>query len=177
MLGYRKTRAVKVNIGIRKKPTPFGKPGYLRVDSVHQGDLEKEKGVYHINLVDEVTQWAIVSCVEGMSEQFLAPLLETLLELFPFFVLGFHSDYLNPHLNFHRHCAYATDYTDSYGKVRKTYETYMTPCQKLLSNKNIEQYLKPGITKGSLLQEQMKLSHVEAAEKLQTAKAKLFNRM
>jgi predicted DNA-binding transcriptional regulator AlpA len=85
-LNYTKTNPVKVNIGIRKKPNPFGKPGYLRVDSVHQGDLDKQKGVYHINLVDEVTQWEITGCVEGISEQFLAPLLEELLRRFPFII-------------------------------------------------------------------------------------------
>lgn len=99
MLNYTKTRPVKVNIGIRKKPFPFGKPGYLRVDSVHQGDLDKEKGVYHINLVDEVTQWEIVGCVEGISEYFLAPLLEDLLTLFPFKILGFHSDNGSEYIN------------------------------------------------------------------------------
>jgi len=92
MLNYTKTRPAKVNIGIRKKPSPYGKPGFLRVDSVHRGDLDKEKGVYHINLVDEVTQWEIMGCVEGISEEFLAPLLEELLRLFPFMILGFHSD-------------------------------------------------------------------------------------
>src|ERR1035438_5136260 len=43
------TQAVNTNIGIRRKPRNEGKPGYLRVDSVHQGDLDKQKGVYHIN--------------------------------------------------------------------------------------------------------------------------------
>ena len=99
MLNYQKTHPVKVNIGIRKKPAPYGKPGYLRVDSVHQGDLDKEKGVYHINLVDEVTQWEIVGCVEGISEHFLAPLLEVLLKLFPFKILGFHSDNGSEYIN------------------------------------------------------------------------------
>lgn len=84
---------------------------------------------------------------------------------------------MNPHLNFHRHCAYPIEYTDNRGKVRKAYETYMTPCQRLLSIEDVELYLKQGITKQSLIQEQMKMSHIEAAQKLQTAKAKLFNRM
>jgi hypothetical protein len=90
---------------------------------------------------------------------------------------GFYREYFIPHINFHRHCAYATEYVDSHGEVRKLYETYMTPCQKLLSIENVEQYLKPNVTKQSLIQEQMRLSHVESAEKLQAAKAKLFNRM
>jgi transposase InsO family protein len=99
ILHIEKTRATKVNIGIRRKPTPFGIPGFLRVDSVHQGDLDKEKGVYHINLVDEVTQWEIVGCVEGISEEFLRPLLDELLAAFPFRVKGFHSDNGSEYIN------------------------------------------------------------------------------
>ena len=99
VLHIEKTRATKVNIGIRKKPTPFGIPGFLRVDSVHQGDMDKEKGVYHINLVDEVTQWEIVGCVEGISEEFLRPLLDELLAAFPFRIRGFHSDNGSEYIN------------------------------------------------------------------------------
>src|SRR3989338_7087515 len=99
MLNCQKTHPVKVNIGVRKKPTPYGKPGFLRVDSVHQGDLDKEKGVYHINLVDEVTQWEIVGCVEGISEEFLRPLLYDLLSAFPFRIRGFHSDNGSEYVN------------------------------------------------------------------------------
>lgn len=91
-LTMKKTNPVKIPIGERSKPKPQGKPGFLRVDSVHQGDLDKEKGVYHINIVDEVIQWEIVGCVERISEYFLAPLLENLIAQFPFVILGFHSD-------------------------------------------------------------------------------------
>ena len=98
-LTYTKTPTVSVDIGIRKKPRPEGQPGFLRVDSVHQGDLDKEKGVYHINLVDEVTQDEIVVTVEGISEEFLHPALERALEDFPFVILGFHSDNGSEYLN------------------------------------------------------------------------------
>lgn len=91
-LTIKKTNPVKVPIGERRKPEPQGKPGYLRVDSVHQGDLEKEKGVYHINIVDEVTQWEILGCVERISEYYLEPLLEDLIAQLPFKVINFHSD-------------------------------------------------------------------------------------
>lgn len=87
-----KTRSVNVNIGLRKKPQAQGRPGFLRVDTVHQGDRDKAKGVYHINIVDEVLQWEIIGAVEGISEAFLIPLLEAMLEQFPFEILGFHSD-------------------------------------------------------------------------------------
>ena len=71
-LKYKKTRSVtQPQIGIREKPNPDGKPGYIRVDSVHGGDKGKEKGVYYINLVDELTQWEVVVCVKGISERFL----------------------------------------------------------------------------------------------------------
>lgn len=56
-----KTKPISTPIGERRRPDPHGKPGFIRVDTVHQGDLDKEKGVYHVNLVDEVTQWETVS--------------------------------------------------------------------------------------------------------------------
>jgi transposase len=60
-LNYTKTRPTAVSIGERRRPDPQGRPGYLRVDTVHQGDRPEAKGVYHINAVDQVTQWEIVS--------------------------------------------------------------------------------------------------------------------
>ena len=239
-LTYTKTQSVQRDIGIRKKPQPYGKPGYLRVDSVHQGDLEKEKGVYHINLVDEVTQDEIVVTVEGISEEFLRPALEEALASFPFILLGFHSDngseyinfvvaellqklfieqtksrsrhtndnalaegknaavvrkhfgyahiprkyaglinefnrqYLNPYLFLHRQCAFADEIADAKGKIRKVYRTYLTPCEKLLSIPNVEQYLKPGVSKESLHTQMMEQTHLAAAAGMQTAKEKLF---
>ena len=89
---YQKTRPVKVAIGERRKPTPEGKPGYLRIDTVHQGDLDGVKGVYYINAVDEVTQWQVIGATSQISETWLIPVLEAMLEQFPFHILGFHSD-------------------------------------------------------------------------------------
>jgi len=81
-----------VPIGERRRPDPQGRPGYLRVDTVHQGDSENAKGVFHINAVDEVTQWEIAACVERISEAYLEPVLASLLPQFPFVIRGFHSD-------------------------------------------------------------------------------------
>ena len=51
-----KTRPTKaVTIGTRRAPAPEGRPGFVRIDSVHQGDLDGAKGLYHINAVDCVT--------------------------------------------------------------------------------------------------------------------------
>jgi len=83
---------VKVTIGERRRPDPQGRPGFLRVDTVHQGDLEGIKGVYHINAVDEVTQWQVVGATAHISEAWLIPVLEAMLRQFPFQIIGFHSD-------------------------------------------------------------------------------------
>jgi len=87
-----KTKPVVSRIGERAKPDSKGQPGYIRVDTVHQGDLNAQKGVYHINAVDEVTQWEIVASVERISEAYLVPVLEIMLVQFPFIIRGFHSD-------------------------------------------------------------------------------------
>ncbi len=239
-LTYTKTQATSVDIGVRKKPQPEGKPGYIRVDSVHQGDLDKQKGVYHINLVDEVTQEEIMATVEGISEYFLIPALEEALAQFKVKVINFHSDngseyinkrvaellsklmieqtksrarqsgdqglvegknravprkqyghahipkkyaplmnaynqkYLNPYLFFHRQCAFADDIVDARGKIKKVYNTYLTPCEKLLSIKNVEQYLKDGVTVESLKAGAHEQTHLAAAQEMQNAKQQLF---
>ena len=91
-LSYVKTRPVQIAIGERRRPDPQGRPGYLRVDTVHQGDLEGAKGVYHINAVDQVTQWQVMGCTAQIGEAWLLPVLEAMLEQFPFRIRGFHSD-------------------------------------------------------------------------------------
>ena len=97
---YEKTSSRKgVQIGERKKPINNGKPGYIRIDTVHQGDLEGRKGLYHINAVDEVTQHQVIASVEKISEAFLLPALEELLESFPFKILNFHSDNGSEYVN------------------------------------------------------------------------------
>ena len=91
-IAYQKTRPVQIAIGERRKPTPEGKPGYLRIDTVHQGDLDGVKGVYYLNAVDEVTQWQVIGATSQISETWLIPVLEAMLEQFPFRILSFHSD-------------------------------------------------------------------------------------
>ena len=78
------TRPMHITIGERRRPQPFGQPDYLRVDSVHQGYLDGIKGLYHLNLVDEVTQFQFVGSVERIDTPCLAPVLEVLLRAFPF---------------------------------------------------------------------------------------------
>jgi transposase InsO family protein len=92
LLNYTKTRPAAVSIGERRKPQPQGQPGFLRLDTVHQGDQPDAKGVYHINAVDEVTQWEVAGSTPRISEAYLKPVLENMLRQFPFRILGFHTD-------------------------------------------------------------------------------------
>ena len=99
---FEKTQSKNSSIGERRKPQPDGQPGYIRVDTVHQGDQDGVKGLYHINAVDEVTQFDIVCAVEKISERYLIPVLEQLLDQFPFIIVSFHADngseYINQHV-------------------------------------------------------------------------------
>lgn len=94
------TRARQVPIGERRKPDPQGQPGYLRVDTVHQGHHDGQSGLYHLNAVDTVTQWQVVGAVETISERHLVPVLEAILHQFPFRILGFHCDNGSEFLNY-----------------------------------------------------------------------------
>jgi transposase InsO family protein len=96
---FTKTQRTQVAIGERRKPCSNGEPGYLRIDTIHQGDLDKEKGVYHINAVDEVTQMEIVCAVEKISENYLIPVLAELIEEFPFKIKGIHADNGSEYIN------------------------------------------------------------------------------
>jgi len=239
---YDKTRPVRVNIGERRKPTPEGQPGYLRIDSVHQGDLDGVKGLYLINAVDEAAQFQCVFAVERVSEPFLLPVLAQLLLTFPFAIKAFHSDngseYINrrvaelleklrieqtqsrsrqtndnalieskngstvrkllgyshiprrfandvnaftsgiltPYLNYHRPCFFPTEYTDDKGRLRKKYryQDMMTPYEKLKSLPNAQHSLKPGVSFEQLDAITKECNDNEAAQRLNQARATLF---
>ena len=95
-----KTRPTRgVDIGVRRAPAPEGRPGFIRIDSVHQGDQDGIKGLYHINAVDCVTQWQVVATVQTISEAHLLPVIEQMLEQFPFAILGFHADNGSEYVN------------------------------------------------------------------------------
>lgn len=239
---FEPTRSHVAAIGQRRKPDPQGRPGYVRVDTVHQGDSDRAKGAYHINAVDAVTQWQVVGCVEKISEAYLIPVLGVVLAQFPFPIRGFHADngseyinhrvaemlrklhaeftksracrsqdnalvegkngavirkligygpiasvhaaalqkfyveYLNPYLNFHRPCGFATVSLDERGKRQRTYRTedYRTPFEKLQSLPGAEGLLKPGLTLKELEQQALAISDTECARRMSAAKTKLL---
>ena len=236
------TRGKAVSIAERRKPDPQGKPGYLRVDTVHQGQQDGKAGPYHINSVDTVTQWEVLGCCQAISENHLIPVLEQMLAQYPFRILGFHSDngseyinhrvaemlnkllaeftksrpcrstdnaqvegkngavvrkhmgygligcewageihlfytqYLNPYLNFHRPCGFATIEVNERGKSRRRYKAddYRTPYEKLTSLPKWKKHLKPGITAAQLFQLANQHSDTEAATLMQAAKIALL---
>jgi len=239
-LTIEKTKPSSSQYGERRRPDPQGKPGYIRVDTVHQGDLNGVKGVYHINTIDEVTQWEVIGCAEKISEHYLVPVLDNLLFQYPFTILGFHSDNgseyvngvvvdllnkllieftksrvrhtndqalvegkngsiirkqmghwhipqpeaakiqsfyketFNEYLNFHRPCGFATETVDKKGKIRKKYDTYLTPFEKFQSLPNHEQFLKKGITMDYLRKVERQHSDTEYAILMQEKKTELF---
>lgn len=240
---WTQTRPTPVAIGVRKAPAPEGRPGFIRIDSVHQGDQDGIKGIYHINAVDCVTQWQLTATCERISEAFLLPALESLLSGFPFRILGFHADngseyvnhtvarlltklnieltrsrprhsndnalvetkngavvrkhlgydhipqrfaaqvnalcseYLNPYVNFHRPCFFAVEQRNAKGKIRRRYlqENIMTPFTKLKSLPDAASYLKPDITLQALEHTAAQMSDNQAAQRLNTARSKLFH--
>jgi transposase InsO family protein len=242
---FTKTKPRVVNIGKREKPDPQGKPGFLRVDTVHQGDKNKQKGVYFINVIDEVTQWEFVFCVKTISERYLKGVLQALYKLCPYKVVNFHSDngseyinktvaqilnrlyikqtksrprksndnalvesknssiirkhfgyfhipatehnahvlssfcinYLNPYLNYHRPCGFATTVVDKKGKEKKKYDKYMTPYERFKCLKDAEQYLRPGISFKELDQIAYVMSDTEFARLMNGKKVMAFKNL
>ena len=65
---FEKTLPRQIPIGERRKPAPNGQPGYIRIGTVHQEDLDGKKGVYHVNAVDEVTQFEVVCRCASLRE-------------------------------------------------------------------------------------------------------------
>ena len=96
---WTKTRGHSVPIAQRRAPAPDNRAGFIRIDSVHQGDQDGVKGLYHINAVDCATQFEIVATCERLSEAYLLPVLESLLASFPFRILGFHADNGSEYIN------------------------------------------------------------------------------
>jgi len=95
-----KIRPKAAEIGQRRKPTPNNQPGYIPIDSVHQGDQDRRKGVYHVNALDEEFQFQIVVTLERISEEFMLPALKNILAAYPFKIRGFLADNGGDYINY-----------------------------------------------------------------------------
>ena len=171
---FKGTKAATVAVGERRAPQPAGRPGFLRVDTVHQGDRDGAKGVYLINLVDQVTQYEFIGAVEAISERFLghdhiprhcAALVDT-----------FTQKRLSPYLNYHRPCLFATERKAANGRIRRVYRPadVRTPYAKLRSLPDAEACLKHGITFAELDALAHEQSDLQAARALNAERARLF---
>ena len=88
------TKKRTASIGISQAPENYDQPGSIRVDTVHQRDI------YHINAVDEISQWEVVIAVPVISERYMIPALKTILAQFPFVIFNFHSDRGSENINY-----------------------------------------------------------------------------
>jgi transposase InsO family protein len=152
-VGYRKlaakweaTRPSAIAIGDRRKPDPQGRPGFLRIDTVHQGDWNGVKGVYHINAVDAVTQWQVVGCVSEIARRHLLPVITAMLHQFPFRILGFHSDNGSEFIN--------------HG-VEKLLQSLVIEFTKSRANRSADNALVEG-KNGAIIRKQMGYGHIPA---------------
>ena len=89
-------------------------------------------------------------------------------------------EYLNPFLNFHRPCLFATELADPKkpGRIKRVYRPRdaMTPLDKLASLPEAASFLRPDVTLLGLQQLARALPDVQAAEELREARQALFRR-
>lgn len=88
------TQSRQLPIGIAMKPQNYGKPGSIRVDTVHQRDI------YHINSVDEITQWEVGIAVPQICQRCIIPAFQIILNQYPFIIFNFHSDRGSENINY-----------------------------------------------------------------------------
>nr|VFK62029.1 MAG: hypothetical protein BECKTC1821F_GA0114240_10678 [Candidatus Kentron sp. TC] len=91
-------------------------------------------------------------------------------------VNAFTQQILSPYLDFHRPCFFPIEVINAKGRIRKRYpcERMMTPCDKLKSLPEAEQYLKTGVAFEQLGAIAYAISDNDAAHHLNQARAELF---
>ena len=89
-------------------------------------------------------------------------------------------EYLNPFLNYHRPCLFATELADPKrpGRIKRVYRPRdaMTPLDKLSSLSDAATYLRAGVTLQELHLLATALTDIQAAEELNEARQALFRR-
>jgi transposase InsO family protein len=93
-------------------------------------------------------------------------------------VQKFYTAHLNPYLNFHRPCGFATVSLDARGKRKRKYkrDDYATPYEKWKSLPQAEKYLKPKMSFARLEEAALKMSDTECARRMSAAKGQLLRR-
>jgi hypothetical protein len=179
-VSFTKTRPVCNPIGVRKAPRPNGRAGWVRIDSVHQGDLDGIKGVLRIeqtksrarqsndNALAESKNASVVRKHMGYShipQKYAKP------------INAFYEGVFNSWLNLHRPCLFATEVVIEKGKIIKRYKhkDVKTPleCLALLNAKGLVTF-KKATTLAGLLATAKEKTDLQAAQEMQKAKAELF---
>jgi len=95
------------------------------------------------------------------------------------FLNGYHDDYLNPYINFHRPCFFPVSIIAHRGKIKKTYpyKEVMTPYERLKLVPNAESYLRPGVTLKKLGTIANQMGDNQFAERMVNARSKLFQQI
>ncbi len=152
-----------VRIGVRRRPDPRGRPGYVRV-----GQFTKSRARHtNDNALVESKNGSVIRKWLGY-DHIPAHLAEP--------VHAFNRQWLLPFLNHHRPCQFPTEVIDPKDRVRKRYRDadVMTPYEKLKSLPHAAQYLKPGVTFGPLDAAAHAMSDLEAVKALNRAREELF---
>jgi len=91
-------------------------------------------------------------------------------------VQKFYMGHLNPYLNFHRPCGFATVSLDTHGKRQRQYkrEDYATPYEKWKSLPEAEKYLKPKMSFARLDELALKMSDTECARQMSATRLQLL---
>ena len=89
---FEKTHSTKSHFLPIGKMEAKGIPGYLRVDTVHSGTHNEQKGLYYINMIDDTLQTEYVFTVPVISERFMRVILDILLQSYWTPIEAFHSD-------------------------------------------------------------------------------------
>ena len=146
------TRAGSVAVGERRAPRPDGQPGFLRVDTVHQGDRDGANVVRRFLGHEHIPRH-------------FAPLVD-----------AFAREYLSPYLNYHRPCLFASEREGANGRIRRVYRArdVCAPYEKLRSLPGAGSHVKPGVTFAGLDAEAHAISDLRAARALNAARNRLF---
>jgi len=90
----------------------------------------------------------------------------------------FYTAYLNPYLNLHRPCGFATIRIGPRNRRKRVYrhQDYRTPYEKLRSLANWQAYLKEGIQPEMIERQARRNSDTQAAQQMQKAKLALLTR-
>jgi hypothetical protein len=91
----------------------------------------------------------------------------------------FYTAHLNPYLNFHRPCGFATVSQDARGKRLRKYKVddYATPYEKLKALPEAAAYLKENMSWARLDQQASHMSDTECAKKMGAAKTNLLRKV